>query len=106
MKVNLGIWRWLTQAIIALVVLAACGFILLTYQGPIQKNEQMRRKIDNLDTQLDRQRQIAKQLQAEFDALRSDPKTVERLAREKLDYAKADETVVHFDSPITNPPVR
>jgi cell division protein FtsB len=38
-------------------------------------------------------------LKAEIDALGNDPKTVERLAREKLGYAKPDETVVHFETP-------
>jgi len=44
------------------------------------------------------QAQTAKNLQAEIDALRNDPKTVERLAREKLGYARADETVVRFET--------
>jgi cell division protein FtsB len=35
------------------------------------------------------------------DALSNDPKTVERLAREKLGYARPDETVIHFE---TSPP--
>lgn len=102
MKVNLGIWSWLTQAIIALVVAAVLLLIGMTYLPLIQQNEQMRRRIDVLDAELEKQRQISKQLQTEFDALRSDPKTVERLAREKLGYAKANETVVHFDPPATN----
>ena len=31
---------------------------------------------------------------------------MERLAREKLGYAKADETVIHFEPPTTNQPIR
>jgi cell division protein FtsB len=33
--------------------------------------------------------------------LRNDPKTIERLAREKLGYAKPDETIIRFE-PATN----
>ena len=106
MKVNLGIWSWLTQAIIALVAIAALLLIGMMYLPLIEQNEQMRRRIDVLDSELERQQQASKQLQSEFDALRNDPKTMERLAREKLGYAKADETVVHFDSARTNLPVR
>jgi cell division protein FtsB len=105
-KVNLGIWSWLTQAIIALVVVAILLLIGMTYLPLIEQNEQMRRRIDVLDGELDKQKEISKHLQDEFDALRNDPKTVERLAREKLGYAKADETVVHFDSPVTNSTAR
>jgi cell division protein FtsB len=36
------------------------------------------------------------------DALQHDPKAVERLARERLGYAKPGETVIRFEAPITN----
>jgi cell division protein FtsL len=106
MKVDLGIWSKLTQALIALVAIACLLFIGMRYLPLIQENEQMRRRIDTLDAELEKQKQESRQLQAEFEALRSDPKTVERLAREKLGYAKPDETVIHFDPSVTNPPGR
>ena len=102
MKVDLGIWSKLSQAVVALVAVAALLLIGMTYLPLIQQNEQMRRRIDRLDADLEKQRQEARQLQAQFDALRNDPKTVERLAREKLRYAKADETVIHFEPATTN----
>jgi cell division protein FtsB len=105
-KVDLGIWSKLTQAVVALVAVAILLLISMTYLPLIQQNEQMRRRIDVLDTELEKQKLESKQLQAEFDALRSDPKTVERLAREKLGYARPDETVIHFDPNPTNPPAR
>jgi len=105
-KVDLGIWSKLTQAIVALVAIAVLLLIGTTYLPLIQQNEQMRRRIDALDAELDKQQQVSKQLQAEFEALRSDPKTVERLAREKLGYARTNETVVHFEPGPNNPPSR
>lgn len=104
MKVDLGIWSRLTQAIVALVAIAILVLIGTTYLPLIQQNEQMRRRIDRLDADLEKQRQQARQLQAEFDALRNDPKTIERLAREKLGYARADETVIRFEPAATNNP--
>jgi cell division protein FtsB len=103
MKVDLGIWSRLTQAAVALVAVAVLLLIGTTYLPLIHQNEQMRRRIDKLDAELEKQRQQARRLQAEFDALRNDPKTVERLAREKLGYARADETVILFT---TNTPSR
>ena len=90
--------------VVVLVAIAALLLIGATYQPLIQQNEMMRRRIDALDAELARQREVSKQLQAEFDALRNDPKTVERLAREKLGYAKPNETVIHFETAATNPP--
>ena len=98
MKVDLGIWSKLTQAVVVLVVLAILILIGMTYLPLIHQNERMRTKLDKLDAQLQQQEQISRQLKSEIDALSNDPKTVERLAREKLGYAKPDETVVHFET--------
>lgn len=102
MKVDVGIWNWLTQAVIALVVLAILVFIFMAYLPLIQQNERMRRNLDQLQTEVDRQVEISKQLKADIEALRHDPQTVGRLAREKLGYAKPDETVIRFESAVTN----
>ncbi len=100
---DLGIWSRLTQAVVALVAAAVLLLIGMTYLPLIDKNEQFRRRIDRLDAELETQKQESKRLQAEFDALRSDPLTVERLAREKLGYARTNETVIRFE-PATNIP--
>lgn len=102
-KVDLGIWSWLSQVVVALVAIAVLLLIGMAYLPEIQKNERMRREIQRLDGELEKQKQISQQLQLEFNALRNDPKTVERLAREKLGYARTDETVIRFE---TNSPSR
>ncbi len=106
MKVDLGIWSRLTQAIVALVAIAVLLLIGMTYLPLIQQNEQMRRRIDKLDAELEKQRQQSRQRQAEFDALRNDPQTVERLARDKLGYARTNETVIRFEPATGTPPSR
>ncbi len=102
MKVDLGIWSKLTQVVVVLVVLAILILIGLTYLPLIHKNERMRAELDRLDTELQKQQELSKELKAQIDALANDPKTVERLAREKLGYAKPDETVVHFETPASS----
>jgi cell division protein FtsB len=62
----------------------------------------MRAQIMKLDDQLQQEEAKSKQLQTQIEALRNDPKTIERLTREKLGYARPDETVVLF----TNNPAR
>ena len=98
MKVDLGIWSKLTQAVIALVAIAILLLIGMTYMPLIQQNERYRREIDRLDVEIQKQTEISQKLQEQINALRNDPKTVERLAREKLGYAKPDETVIHFET--------
>ena len=105
-NVDLGIWSKLTKVVVGLVVLAILLLMGMCYLPLIQQNERMRREILRLDVQLQNEEAKSKQLKAEIDALRNDPKTVERLMREKLGYAKPDETVIRFEPATTNGPAR
>ena len=98
MNVDLGIWSKLTKVIVGLVVLAVLLLIGMCYLPLIQENTRMRAEILKLNQQLEAETNKMNQIQAQIDALRNDPKTVERLAREKLGYAKPDETVIRFES--------
>ena len=102
MNVDLGIWSKLTKMVALLLLLAGLLLIGVWYLPLIQQNERMRRVILDLDDKLNQQQETNKILQAEIAALRNDPKTVERLTREKLGYAKPGEVVVRFESPATN----
>jgi cell division protein FtsB len=105
-NVDLGIWSRLTKVVVGLVVLAVLLLMGMCYLPLIQQNERMRREILRLDVQLQKEEAKSKEFKAEIDALRNDPKTVERLMREKLGYAKPDETVVRFEPTVTNAPGR
>ncbi|MGO9586357.1 MAG: FtsB family cell division protein [Limisphaerales bacterium] len=106
MNVDLGIWSKLTKVVVGLVVLAFLLLIGMYYLPLIQQNERMRREIMRLDAQLQKEEEKSRQLKAEIEALRNDPKTLERLTREKLGYARPDETVVRFEPAVTNAPAR
>ena len=105
-NVDHGIWSKLTKVVVGLIVLAVLLLIGMCYLPLIQENTRMRAQILKLDQQLQVEQKKSDQLQSQIEALRNDPKTVERLAREKLGYAKPDETVIRFEAPVTNAPVR
>ena len=96
MNVDLGIWSKLTKIVVALVIIAVLLLIGVCYLPLIQTNERYRERILVLEKQVQEETQKSQQLQAQIDALTHDPKTLERLAREKLGYARPDETVIHF----------
>jgi cell division protein FtsB len=96
-QVDLGIWSKLTKLVVALVVLAILLLIGWCYLPLIHKNERMRKEIYRLDAELQKSQEMSRELKSEIDALRNDPKTVERLAREKLGYARTNETVIRFE---------
>ncbi len=102
MKVDLGIWNKLTRVVIFLCFIAVLLLVAVWYYPLIRQNERMRKYIVGLDSQIQKQEETGKQLRTSIDALRNDPKAVERLARERLGYAKAGETVIRFEEPQTN----
>jgi len=100
-NVNLGIWDKLTRLMVLFLLLAALLGIALWYLPLIQRNEGMRKEILMLDAENKKEEERQKQLKASIDAMR-DPRTIERLAREKLSYGKTGETIIRFEAPATN----
>jgi len=92
MNVNTSIWDKLTR-VAALLSVAVLYFPLM------HQNEVMRQQIVQLDKQIQQEEVASRQLRLEIDSLKTDPKTVERLAREQLGLARPDETVVRFGLP-------
>lgn len=102
MNVDLGIWGKLTRVVIALLVIALLGIIWQCYLPVIKQNERMRRTTLTLDNKIQVEEAAQKQYKASIDTLRYDTNAIERLAREKLRYAKPGETVVVFEPASTN----
>jgi cell division protein FtsB len=101
-SVDLGIWSRLTKLAVGLVVLAVLLLIGMCYLPVIKQNEQYRRQLLLDQDKIEKEEARTRELQAQLDALLHDPKTGERLTRERLDFAKPDETVVRFEPPATN----
>jgi cell division protein FtsB len=98
--VNVGqsIWDKLFRVVLTLLVIAAVLGILLWYEPVIEKNQHMRQEKLALDLSIEQQTETARKLDAALRALQN-PTTIERLARERLSYAKPGEDVIHFDPP-------
>ena len=96
-----SIWDKLTRVVLFLLLVAAVLGIFLWYRPVIEENRRMRQDKLELDKKIEKEAETAKKLDGSLKALQ-DPKTVERLARERLSYAKPGENVIHFESPATN----
>jgi cell division protein FtsB len=97
--VDLGIWHRLSQLVIGLIVVACLLGVFFWYLPVYEQNARMRQQILALEAQIKAEEEKQNQLASAIRNLRDDPKTVERLAREKLGYAKAGETVIFFEAP-------
>lgn len=101
-QVDTGIWDKLTRLVIFLLFLAGLMVVAVWYLPLIKQNERMRKQVLHKDQMIDQQMETNRQLRASIDALSHDPKTAERLARERLSYAKPGETVIKFEPQGTN----
>lgn len=99
MNVNLGIWDKLSKLVLFLLFVAGLMAVFFWYLPLIQKNQRYRKEILALDAKYNEQEAVKRQLKASIDSLQNDPKAVDRLAREKLGWAKTNEMVVRFEQP-------
>jgi len=97
----MNVWDKLTRVVIFLIVVATLLGVVLWYTPVIKQNERMRKEKLDLETRVAKEEETAKKLESQMKSLQ-DPRTVERLAREKLSYAKPGEIVIHFEQPATN----
>ena len=104
MNVDLGIWERLTRVVIFLLLLAGVLGLAIWYLPLIKTNERMRQKILQQDARIQEEKETNRQLRNSIETLQTDPKAVERLARERYGYARPDEIVVRFEEPVTNRP--
>lgn len=96
MKPDLGIWDRLTRAVIWLLVVAGVIGVVVIFTPLFRQKERLHKELIRLDLQIEKAIQENKQLETSVKLLSRDPKTVERLAREKLGYAKPGETIIRF----------
>ncbi|MBK27637.1 MAG: hypothetical protein CMO77_02265 [Verrucomicrobiales bacterium] len=97
MNVDTVIWDKLSRVVVVLLVLAALVWVAVLYFPLMHQNEAMRQQIIEMDQRIQHEETVNRELRLEIDSLKSDPKTVERLAREQLGLARPNETVVRFD---------
>ena len=102
MNVEDSIWDKLTRVVIGLLLVAGVVGIGVWYYPLIKQNERMRRHVMELELQVQKEVETKKHLSAAIEAMNNDPRAVERLAREKLGYAKPGETVIRFEETLTN----
>lgn len=102
-KVDLGIWGKLTRLVMVLLIVAGLVAVAIWYYPLLKQNERMRKEMMTLDSKIQRESEVGRNLKASIDSMH-DPRTIERMAREKLSYARTGETVFRFETPATNAP--
>lgn len=97
-RVDVGIWMKLTKLVMLLVICAGSLAVFQWYKPVIRSNEGMQRRINQLKAQIAEEEQFAEQMNATIKAIGTNNIVLERLAREKLGYAKPGEKVIRFET--------
>jgi cell division protein FtsB len=95
----MNVWERLNRVVLILLFVVGAVVVFIWYLPLIQQNQRYRKEIFSLETKIQNEERQGRQLKGAIDAVQNDPKTLERLAREKLGWAKTNETVVRFESP-------
>lgn len=98
-NVNLGIWGKLTKLAVFLLFILGVAGVALWYFPLIKQNERMRQDLLKIEAKIKIEQERDRALRSSFESVRNNPKTIERLARANLGYAKPGEVVVRFEAP-------
>jgi cell division protein FtsB len=97
-RMDVGIWMRLTKLVMLLVIVAGSLAVFQWYKPVIRQNEG-NAKTHQLVAKANRRRKsFADQMNATIGAISTNTMALERLAREKLGYAKPGEKVVRFET--------
>ena len=102
MDIELSIWDKLSRVVQFLLFIAGLMAVVIWYLPVVKQNENMRKEILRLDTEIRKKEELGKQMKNSVQALSRDPKAIERLSREQFGYGKPGETVIKFEAPQTN----
>ncbi len=99
------IWNRLSWTVAVLLFVAAGLAVGAWYLPEIRRNQDLQAERLNLDRELALVRARGDALRASVHSLTNDPGSIERIIRERFGLARTGETVVHFEAPLSNPPV-
>ena len=97
------VWHILARIVAGLLVAATGLLVGLWYWPLINTNERLRHELNDWQARVASERQQVAQKSNLVQLLTSDDRTIERLARERLGWARPGETVILFEATPTAP---
>src|SRR3990167_2033343 len=96
-EVNYGVWGMVRKAAVTVAVVAMLGGLVIWYIPIIKQTDALQKEIGAKRRQLEKQKELHQRYTDEITALRTDPETVERAVREKLNLVRPEEIIYHFE---------
>lgn len=94
----MNVWDRLSYFVVMVILMAALAWTFFQYVPLFQTNTRLRKEAYALDVKIQQEERLNRQLRASIEAVQKDSNTVARLAREKLSFARTNETVFRFEA--------
>lgn len=98
LKVDYGWFSVLTKIAYVLFFFAFLACLAYYYIPLIKKSRAFERELEAKQYALKQEEELNARLKREIDLLKKDPEYVEKVARDKLGYAREGETIYRFES--------
>lgn len=94
-----GLWHSLNRLLFTLIVLTVAAIIAYRFLPEVSKRREQQVRIDQLKTEVERERQQLVRNTRIEELLKHDPEYVSIVARDRLDLMKDGETIYRIDPP-------
>jgi cell division protein FtsB len=93
------VWQQLNRILLVLLVIAIWLGIITLFVPPYKRLTKSRSEIDQLQAQVNEQKNLLARQTRQVALLRTDPTYLETIARDRLDLMKKGETIFRLESP-------
>ena len=92
----MNVWKFIQRLCLIAIVALVVGIVLRLYLPKIEEQKRLRAQTEALRQDIQREAEQLRQLKRKQEKLQEDPRFVEKIAREDLNYAKPGETIFRF----------
>ena len=92
----MNVWKFIQRPCLLASVGLVVGIVLRLFLPKIEEQKRLRAQTETLRQDIQREAEHLRQLRLKQEKLQEDPRYIEKIAREDLNYAKPGETIFRF----------
>ena len=92
----MDVWKFTQRICLILSVLFLIGIVFRLFMPLVERQRELRGRANELREDIQKSAEELRMLRLKQERLREDPRFIEKIAREKLGYARPGETVFRF----------
>ena len=92
----MNVWKFTQRICLIAIVALVVGIVLRLFLPLLDRQEALRAQEEALRQDIQREAEQLRQLRLKQEKLQEDPRFIEKIAREDLNYAKPGETIFRF----------